>query len=231
MDGCCSARGAARVVRNLLQIVGACTVFYGLIFGYSSALTTVVEPPAPTFPEYAREAPPPVVNGCSDEQMKEAVDLLGSFVHSLDDGRPQNRGRHGLTPAEYLSFPCTRFDQTKTKPTTINEDVVFVMIASSKEKERAIAHRQTWANHVTMLMMADVNDTEVGLMALPAASGEGYWDAQHRTLYGLKYAVAKYPNARWFGMIDDDTFINPDMWEYTVAGWDWRSECHQFLAV
>jgi hypothetical protein len=199
-----SVKTATRVIRLVLQAIGVCALAYLLLFGFPGAVNEVVGAAEPSIssarPSLSNVDLPSVIKGCTDAQMTEAKEMLGSFVHSLDDRRHMNRGRRGFTPAEYLAFPCTRFDQTATRASTI-EDVVFVMIASEKEKERAIAHRQTWANHVTMLMMADVNDTEVGLMALPAASGAGYWDAQHRTLYGMKYAVAKYPNARWFGMV------------------------------
>ena len=70
------------------------------------------------------------------------------------------------------------------------------MISSSKELERAVAHRQTWASHSNVLMFADVNGTEAGFIAHPQANGPSYQDAQHRTTRGLQYAVQRFPDAR-----------------------------------
>ena len=189
-----SARKLARIGQAFLQVVGACAILYVMLYGIPSQSERTVElialntAAAPVLP------PPPPVVGCTDAQMAEARAMLAAYVSSIE--QPGAKFRHGFTPAEYAAFPCTHLAGGANAPTRVDTDIVFVMIASSKEQERAIAHRQTWAGHANMLMFADVNGTEAGFIAHPEANGPAYGDAQHRTLRGLQYAVKKFPNAR-----------------------------------
>ena len=47
-----------------------------------------------------------------------------------------------------------------------------------------------------------------GVLLLPGALDPSYAGAQNRSLMGLQYAVAHYPHARWYWMVDDDTWVS-----------------------
>ena len=193
-----SARQFIRICQIVLQFIGGLSVLYLLLFGFpqhvgdSSIASPIVS--IPTAVHIETPPPPPPVAGCTDDQLREARAMLAAYVESIQ--HTDVKFRHGFTPAEYAAFPCTQIDQSANIPTRVETDIVFVMISSSKELERSVAHRQTWASHTTMLMFADVNGTAAGFIAHPEASGPAYGDAQHRTLRGLQYAVQHFPNAR-----------------------------------
>lgn len=112
----CSTRRLVRFGQIVFQAIGVVTVFYLVLFGFPRAETPSA--PAvivPVVPVGDAQPPPPPVAGCSDAQLAAARALLGAYVEAIE--KPGNKYRHGFTAAEYLSFPCTRVDESANLPT------------------------------------------------------------------------------------------------------------------
>lgn len=106
------------------------------------------------------------------------------------------------------------------RPARVSDFAVVVM-AASVAVERAVLQREFWAGRAerggaTVVMIADAPYEGVNFTVLPPpapghggnASDPGYTGAQHRSLRGLAYAVAAHPSARWYWMVDDDTYYD-----------------------
>ena len=110
---------------------------------------------------------------------------------------------------------------------------VIIVMCSEKLKERMRAVNDTWgararAAGATVLLVTDGGSAAAapapvaaaassssaprlpvggGLLRLHGALDPSYAGAQNRSLKGLQYAVAMYPDARWYWMVDDDTWV------------------------
>ena len=107
------------------------------------------------------------------------------------------------------------------------KDVLFIVMASSINIDRAKAIKDTWGKSLTsnLLLVGDKNIPKIGMITLDMLNGKiKKEDAPHRTLQGLKYAINNpmYHNYSWIFMVDDDTWVNIYELPSLLMGWDIR---------
>ena len=88
----------------------------------------------------------------------------------------------------------------------------LVVMAGSKFRQRLVAMQAAWGARAAaagahLIYVSDVADAALGTVVLPGAEDPSYEGAQNRSLKGLQHAVATLPDARWYWMVDDDTFV------------------------
>ena len=96
---------------------------------------------------------------------------------------------------------------------TRTSDFVIVVMGSAKERGRMVEQQAHWGTRAAasfgapLLYISDVADAALESITLPGALDPSYAGAQNRSLMGLQHAVETYPLARWYWMVDDDTYV------------------------
>jgi hypothetical protein len=93
------------------------------------------------------------------------------------------------------------------------DNICYMVMTSSKTKERTTMVQNTWATLVqTLWMISDEADGFLGTITFPELEGKGtYEDAQHRHLVGLQRIAnsSEASHCQWFWVGDDDSYVNP----------------------
>ena len=105
--------------------------------------------------------------------------------------------------------PCVTLYDGSTRV----RDFVLIVMGSAKERLRLEIMQRLWSRSATdagarIIYVSDAEDAALGTITLPGAREPSYAGAQNRSLKGLQYAVAQYPDARWYWMVDDDTYVS-----------------------
>jgi hypothetical protein len=120
---------------------------------------------------------------------------------------------HTWTRARLLSLhPCVADRSGSTR----ERDVVVVVMASSKKRDRLARQQASWGRRAEeagarVVYVSDAPDAQLrGVTVLddPASRDGTYDGAQHRSLRGLQHAVEAHPDARWYWLVDDDTYYD-----------------------
>jgi hypothetical protein len=103
------------------------------------------------------------------------------------------------------------------------------MASSGRNGDRLAAIHESWvptarAAGATVLVFTESPNATLGTIVLgDGGAGDGSYAAAHnRSLNGLKYAVAAHPAARWYWLVDDDTWVNVDVAAEVVRYVEWR---------
>jgi hypothetical protein len=96
---------------------------------------------------------------------------------------------------------------------TPQDNICYMVMTSSKTKERTTMVQNTWATLVrTLWMISDEADGFLGTITFPELEGgDSYEDAQHRLLVGLQRIAnsSEASHCQWFWVGDDDSYVNP----------------------
>lgn len=114
-------------------------------------------------------------------------------------------------------------------PSDASHVAVVVMASLGKHRDRLEAAREAWmataqARGMRLTVVTERDNATLGTIALPPhATDPSYAGAQNRSLYGLIHAVTSAsPDARWYLLVDDDTWVNPDVIARLVRHAEWR---------
>lgn len=161
---------------------------------------------------------------------QECEDIKEEYYDKLISDTVRNRLRwNGTGSPPFIQssmahlHPCIRTHHVYN----VNEDVLFVILASTVTIERVRDFRATWGKNLkdNVVIIGDANDTTVGMITLPVLAGKGsVTEAPHRTLQGLIYIMnqPQYEKYSWIFMIDDDTWVNTRELSSLLYGWDVR---------
>ena len=110
---------------------------------------------------------------------------------------------------------------------TTAADVVVVVMGSAVERERLVRMRKSWGARAArvgarIIVVSDTADPNVDSVVLPGATDPSYAGAQNRSLMGLQHAVREAPSARWYWLVDDDTWFNVEEAVALVRYVQWR---------
>ncbi|KAJ3121021.1 hypothetical protein HK098_004061 [Nowakowskiella sp. JEL0407] len=142
-------------------------------------------------------------------------DILAAQVHLNRSGIELYKQEKKLTK--------TSFDESDPKISM--DDLYFVIMGSSKNKDRIKLLRKTWLGWVkesNFVIFADEEDSESKMITIPELKGKPtYDDAQHRQLKGIKYIYAHnsslIESKKWIILVDDDTWLNiPALIRYLI---------------
>eukprot|EP00935_MAST-01C_sp_MAST-1C-sp1_P002833 g2833.t1 len=100
-------------------------------------------------------------------------------------------------------------------------DVTFVVMGSSRTRDKVAALKDTWGKRMSNLFVfSDEDDAELKPIVLEPCRGKPTReDAQHKTLLGSQYVYAN-SETPWYFLADDDTYVNVDMLLWFLAGFD-----------
>ena len=145
---------------------------------------------------------------CSDAGVAEAATALRSWV--LRARHPVNlRYGHALFISQLAALhPCTSDRRGELQPS----DFVITVLTSTKFSGRRAAAATTWVTRTRLagalvLLVSDEDDTATGARALPGATNASYLGAQRRSLLSLQEALRVAPTAKWYWLVDDDTWV------------------------
>ncbi len=137
-----------------------------------------------------------------------------------------------------LHYCCERPPSSDRDDTSL-ADLTFLVMASSRNRDRAIGLRKSWAAQLSstaagnnnkpnqIWLFSDAADTETGAITTPDISGkESYDDAQYRSTKGAQWLMKTHPEViartKWFVFVDDDTWIEPSNLVTRLQSLEWR---------
>ena len=151
------------------------------------------------------------------------------LFHTLQRRAINRSNRYYLNDFEYFriireEFPLT---ESATKLVGANElapllpsalqpkDVLFIVMASAKNIERARLLTQTWLRWTkgNFFIFTEITNASVPMISLPELENKTTWaDAQHRQLRGSQWLMKNRSDlvktVKWFMFVDDDTWVN-----------------------
>lgn len=149
---------------------------------------------------------------CYDSDVREAVEAVQN--HTLARRNVHFPGvYHTLTRGQLAALhPCVT---ARHAPVRARHFAITVMCAT-KNRKRLVNQLNSWGKRATdsgakVYYVSDKRDEEFpAVVALkdPATRDPSYDGAQHRSLRGLQNLVSKEPLAKWFWMVDDDTYYD-----------------------
>jgi len=155
-------------------------------------------------------APPPSGSSCSAADREAAASAVSSSACAAHHVvSPWLTAPHTLGSL-YALHACVADAGVRTLPSHF----AVVVMCSSVKPERVVRTRASWGGAASaagteVLYMLDAGDAAAtgGVVLEDAlARAPTYEGAQHRSLRGLQHAVAAHPTARWYWLVDDDTF-------------------------
>ena len=163
----------------------------------------------------------PLLSSCAQISQDEVRDAVAGAVNSRIAQRVGANGPPFTISAIENVHPCIRNVDKYWSPL---HEVLFIVMGSSVMLERSAAVRATWAKNVdNVLIFGDVNDAKVEMQTLPELAGKNnYFDAQHRQLHGLVYALQNSTLAQlpWVLLVDDDSWVNIRELPSFLHGWN-----------
>jgi len=116
-------------------------------------------------------------------------------------------------PELKMLHPCMTRHSTNGLPEYQLDDVIVLVMASSKTKERMQAINDSWRRYFKWVYaFSDETDHDLRTTTLPELAGrKSYRDAQHRQLRGFLWLRDNNSlgSAKWVLFVDDDTWVNP----------------------
>jgi len=188
-------------------------------------------------------APAPVDKCASVTTAYVEARLVGAVRRRTRPCHQTHVGGSPFTPSTVLRVhPCVRpFSPATRLPQA--DRMLFVVMTGLREIVRIFAVRETWGTLVppqNILAVGEANHSATGMVTFdeviphetdpnPAKAYRlvgmhSYHDAQHRTLFGLRYG-ARAPQWRgcdWIILVDDDTYVNVHELPGFLVGWDHR---------
>jgi hypothetical protein len=155
-----------------------------------------------------------LVNRVSANNDKGPASSVSSFVRGFSN--------ESVKPLFNVADAVRLANASSMSPHEVPEhEITFVVMGSSKTREKVAALKGTWGKEVSNLyVFSDEDDEELQPIVLDQCRGKSTReDAQHKTLLGSKY-VFEHSKTPWYFLADDDTYVNVELLRWFLGTFD-----------